>query len=95
MVNDTHVTLRLNNEKGQQHHREGRKNTSQILVDDMPRVAKAIKDFFEGMRVMKTRARRWALTSKEDKSKWTATTSTEWLQLDLRATKQSTPTGFG
>ncbi len=43
---------------------------------------------------MKTRARRWALTTKEDKSKWTATTSTEWLQLALRATKQSPPTWF-
>jgi len=46
VVNDTHVTLRLNKEKGQQHLREGRKKTRQILVDDMPRVAKAIKDFF-------------------------------------------------
>jgi len=45
---------------------------------------------------MKTRARRWALTAKEDKmSKWTATTSTGWLQLALRATKQSPSAGFG
>jgi hypothetical protein len=94
VVNDTHITLRLNKEKGQQHLREGRKNTRQILVDDMPRVAKAIKDFFEGMRMMKTRARRWALTAREDKSRWTATTSTEWLQLALRATKHSPPAGF-
>ena len=69
MVNTTHVTLRLNKEKGQQHLQEGRNNTRQILVDDMPRVALAIKDFFEGMRMMKTRARRWALMAKEDKSK--------------------------
>jgi hypothetical protein len=68
VVNGTHVTLRLNKEKGQQRLREGRKNTRQILVDDMPRVTKAIKDFFEGMRVMKTRAKRWALTAKEYKS---------------------------
>jgi hypothetical protein len=94
VVNDTHVTFRLNKEKGQQHLREGRKNTRQILVDDMPRVAKAIRDFFEGMCVMKTRAMRWALTAKEDKSKWTATTSTEWLQMALRATKQSPLAGL-
>jgi hypothetical protein len=94
VVNDTHVTLRLNKEKGQQHLREGRKNTRQILVDDMPRVAKAIKDFFEGMCVMKPRARRWALTAKEDKSRWTTTTSTEWLQMALRATKQSPLASF-
>ena len=69
MVNTLHVTLRLNKEEGQQHLREGRKNTRQILVDDMPRVAKAIKDFFERMRMMKTRDKRWALTAKENKSK--------------------------
>ena len=94
MVNDTHVTLRLNKEKGQQHLREGRKNTRQILVDDMPRVANFIKDFFEGMRMMKSRARRWALTAKEDKSEWTATTRTDWLHLALRATRQSPLAGF-
>ena len=69
MANTIHVTLRLNNEKGQQHLREGRKNTRHILVDDMPRVAKAIKDFFEGMHMMKTRARRWALMTKEGKNR--------------------------
>jgi hypothetical protein len=69
VVNTTHVTLRLNKEKGQQHLQEGRNNTRQILVDDMPRVALAIKDSFEGMRMMKTRATRWALMAKEDKSK--------------------------
>ena len=78
MVNTTHVALRLSKEKGQQQLREGRKNTRQILVDDMPRVAKAIKEFLEEMRVMKTRAKRRALTAKEDKRKWRATTSTEW-----------------
>ena len=64
MVNTTHVTLHLNKEKGKQHLREGRKNTRRILVDGMPRVAKAIKDFFEGMRMMKIRSRRWALAAK-------------------------------
>ena len=34
MANTTHVTLRLNKEKGQQRLREGKKNTKQILVDD-------------------------------------------------------------
>jgi hypothetical protein len=53
VVNTTHVTLHLNKEKGQQHLQEGRQNTRQILVNDMPRVAKAIKDFFEGMRMLK------------------------------------------
>ena len=53
VVDDTHLTLRLNKGEGQQHLREGRKNTRQNLVDDMPRVAKAIKDYFEGMRMMK------------------------------------------
>ena len=70
MVNTTYVTLRLNKEKGQQHRREGKQNTRQILVNDMPRVARTIKNFFEGMRMMKTRrARRWALTQREDTSK--------------------------
>jgi len=79
VVNTTHVTLRLIKEKGQLHQREIRKNTRQILVDDMPRVARAVGEFFKGMHMMKTRARRWTLTAKEDKSKWTATTSTEWV----------------
>ena len=57
VVNDTHITLRLNKEKGQQHLREGRKNTRQILVDDIPRAARAMSDFFKGMRMIKTRAR--------------------------------------
>ncbi len=61
----------------------------------MPRMASAMREFFMGiMQMMKTRAKRWALTAKEDKSKWTATTSTEWLWLALRATSQSPPSGF-
>ncbi len=44
--------------------------------------------------MMKTRARRWALTAREDKSRWTATTSTEWLKLALRATNHNPPASF-
>jgi hypothetical protein len=94
VVNATHVILCLNKEK-RQHLREGRKNTREILVNDMPRVARAMKGFFNEMRMMKIRrAKRWALTAKKDKSKLTATTSTEWLQLAIIATKQSPPTSF-
>ncbi len=54
-----------------------------------------MKDFFEGMCMRKTRrARRWALMRRTDTSNWTATTSTEWSHLALRATKQSPPTWF-
>jgi hypothetical protein len=70
VVNATHVTLRLNKENGQQHLREDKKNTRQILVDDMPRVSRSRRDFFRGMHMMKTRrARRWALMAKDDESK--------------------------
>ena len=80
MVNTTHVILRVGKEKGQQHLREGRKNTRLILVNDMPSVASAMKDFYDGMRMIKThRARRLALTQREDISKWMAVTTTEWL----------------
>ncbi len=48
VVNTTHITLRLNREKGHQHLREGLKHTRQILAEDMPRVARAMKTFFKG-----------------------------------------------
>ncbi len=68
MVNATRITLRLNKEKGQHRLREGRKKKRQILVDYIPRVARAIKMFIKGMHMMWTRrARRWALTAKDDK----------------------------
>ena len=95
VVNATRIILRLNKDKRQQLLRDGKKNTRQVLVNDMPRVARAMRDFFRGMRRMKTRrAIQWALTAKDDKSQWTATTSTEWLLLALRATKHRAPTGF-
>jgi hypothetical protein len=60
----------------------------------MPRGARALSNFFKKMRMMKKRAMRWTLTAKEDKSKWTATTNTEWLQLALKATNHSPTTCF-
>ena len=52
VVDATHITLRLNKEKGHQHLREGRKSTMQILVDDAPRVVRAMTTFFNGMQMM-------------------------------------------
>ena len=78
LVKTTHITLRLSKEKGHRHLREGLKHTRQILAEDMPRVARAMKAFFKGTeRRGKMRARRWAMTAKEDETKWTANTSTE------------------
>jgi hypothetical protein len=78
VVDATHITPRVNKEKGHQHLREDRKNTRQLLVEDMPRVARALKACFNGMRMMGTRrARRGALAAKEDISEWTTSTSTE------------------
>ena len=90
MVNVTHITLHVNMKKRQHHIQEGMKNTRHILVDDMPKVARATKALFKCMRMMETRrARRWTLTAKEDRSEWMATTNMEWLQLALRASKHN------
>jgi hypothetical protein len=47
VVDATHITLRLNKENGHQHLREGWKNTRQILVDNAPRAARAMKAIFK------------------------------------------------
>jgi hypothetical protein len=48
VVNTTHITLCLSKEKGHQYLGEGRKHMRQILAEDMPRVARAMKAFFKG-----------------------------------------------
>ena len=95
MVDSTHITLRLGKEKGQQARHEGRKNTRQILREDMPRVANALASFFKGVESMgKPRARRWALNNDEDRCKWTANESTRWLQAAYKAVGHYPPPGF-
>jgi hypothetical protein len=95
VVNKTHITIRLDKEKEKQHLQEGRKNTRQILVDGMFKMARVLKDFFKGTSMMGTRrARRLALMAKEDRSEWTATTSTESFQMALKATKNNQSQGF-
>jgi hypothetical protein len=76
MVGATHITLRLSKEKGHQHLREGLKHTRQILAGGMPRVVRDMKAFFRGTKKKrKMRARRWDMTTKENETKWTASTS--------------------
>jgi hypothetical protein len=77
IVNDTHITLRLRKEKGKNALKEGHKNTRQILVDDMPRVAAALRTFFSltERKHMKC-TRRWATTKEEERCSWSANTST-------------------
>ena len=84
-MDTTHITLHQSKEKRHQHLREGLKHTRQILAKDMPRVILAMKAFFKGTeRRGEMRARRWAMTAKEDETKWTASTNTEWLQAALK-----------
>ena len=95
MVDASHITLRLRMEKGRKSLREGRRNTRQILRKDMPRVAAALQAFFNGMhRRGRMRNLRWAMNAKEDDSKWSAKTATEWLQTAYKATGNNPPTGF-
>jgi hypothetical protein len=95
IVNDSHITLRLRKEKGKNALKEGHKNTRQILVDDMPRVAAALLTFFT-LTEKKHRkcTRRWATTRDEERCSWNANTSTEWLHVACKATGNSPPKGF-
>ena len=95
VVDSTHITLRLGKEKGQHARQDGRKNTRQILREDMPRVADALASFFDGVeRMGKQRAHRWALTNDEDRCKWTTNESTRWLQAAYKAVGHCPPQGF-
>jgi hypothetical protein len=95
VVDSTHITLRLGKEKGQHARQEGRKNTRQILREDMPRVANALASFFKGVESMgKPRAHRWALNNDEDRCEWTANESTRWLQAAYKAVGHYPPPGF-
>jgi len=85
VVKTTHIILRLSKETGHQHQREGLNHTRQILAENMPIVARAMEAFFKGIeRKGKIRMRRWAMTALEDDTKWTANTSTTWLQTALK-----------
>ncbi len=95
MIDTMHITLRLSKEKGHHHLREGLKHTRQIMAEDMPRVARSMKAFFEGIeRGGKKRARRRAMMVKEDETKWTASTSTEWLQTAFKVIGHNPPPRF-
>ena len=95
IVNDTRITLRLRKEKGKNALKEGHKNTRQIMVDDMPRVAAALRTFFTltERRHMKC-TRRWAMTREEEKCAWSANTRTDWLHMACKATGNIPPKGF-
>ena len=95
VINNTHITLRLRKEKGKNALKEGHKNTRQILIDDMPRATTAMQAFFSHTeKTNKKCKRRWATTMHEEKCVWSATTSTEWLQLACKATRNNPPKGF-
>jgi hypothetical protein len=75
--------------------KEGHKNTRQILIDDMPRATATMQSFFSHTeKTNKKCKRRWATTMQEEKCVWSATTSTEWLQLACKATGSNPPKGF-
>jgi hypothetical protein len=52
VINETHITLLLRHEKGQQTLNEGKKNTRQVPSSEAPRIAAMLATFFTGARAI-------------------------------------------
>ena len=94
VINDTHITLLLRHEKGQQTLNEGERNARQVPSSEAPRIAAMLAAFFTGAGAMGPRTRRWALTPAEDRELWTANTLSGWLTAAYTAALCLPPAGF-
>jgi hypothetical protein len=94
IVDDSHITLRLRNEKGHKARNKGQRSVRQIAVLDAPRPAAALAAYFTGTAKLGHRKRRWALTPAEDAARWSAETLSGWLRAAFTAAGHSPPEGF-
>jgi hypothetical protein len=94
VVTTDHITLRLREEEGNKGLRASLRNTRQIACSDLPRVGHMLRAYFAGVGTMGSPLkRRWTLCREEDKTQWTASTITTWLQGAYTRACHSPPPG--
>ncbi len=79
VINNTHITLLLRHEKGQQTLNEGERNARQVLSSEAPRNAAMLGTFFTSAGTMGPRSRHRALAPVEETELWTTNTLSGWL----------------
>ena len=74
VVDDSHITLRLPNEKTQKARNKGHRSVRRIAVRDVPGIIAALTGYFTGTVTLDQRKRRWALSPAKDATRWSART---------------------
>jgi hypothetical protein len=93
-IDDTHITLQLRHEKGNNALNEGHMNARQVPAAEVPRIAPMLAAFFTCACSMGKRTRRRALSPAKDIELWTADTLSGWLSTAYNATHCLPPAGF-
>ena len=62
MIDDSQITLRLRNEKGQKARNKGQRMVRQIIVRGVPKIVAALAGYFIETATLDNMKQRWALS---------------------------------
>ncbi len=95
VATNEHITLRLREKKGKKALCAGLRSIRQIACSKLPRVGNLLCAYFAGVVTMgPSFIRRWALSRGENKTVWTASTLTIWLQEAFTKAGHAPPQGL-